>query len=50
MAESAKMYQRIWKKQGMAICKTNDKGLFYLTYKELIQEINDQRFKRRCSV
>lgn len=26
--------------------KTNDKGLLYLTYKELIQNINDQRFKK----
>lgn len=45
MAKSAKMCQRV-RKTGN-ICKTNDKELFCLTYKELIQNINDQIFKKQ---
>lgn len=45
MAKAAKMCQRVCKTRN--IYKTNDKELFCLTYKEQIQNINDQIFKKQ---
>lgn len=47
MAKSANMCQWTLKRQGITISKTNDKRLYYLTYKELMQKLNDQRLKKQ---